>query len=101
MKLCNFCGVTYDDKDYLCWKCEEYLVEAKECPSCGEWTDAGFDICDACRMDWVRKFLRHMGSFIDETTEAQRENLEKWMDGESLYYFYLKARKVYPNEPKS
>ena len=101
MKICNFCGVTYHDNDYLCWKCEEYLVPAKECPSCEEWMDADFDICDDCHMDWVRKFLRHTEAFRSEITEAQMENFDKWSDCESLRYFYLKLRKVYPNEPKA
>lgn len=101
MKICSFCNVTYDDENYLCWKCGEYLVPAKECPSCEEWMEEGFDICDACHMDWVRKFLRHTEAFRSEITEAQMENFDKWSDCESLRYFYLKLRKVYPNEPKA
>lgn len=101
MKICIHCGVTYDDSDYLCWKCDEYLVPAKECPSCEEWMDADFDICEACHTDWVRKFLRHAEAFRSEITDAQMGNFEKWSDEDSLLYFYQKLRKVYPNEPKS
>ena len=100
MKICTFCDVTYQDTDYLCWKCEEYLVDAKECPSCEEWMDADFDICEKCYEDWVRKFMTHAKAFRDEITEAQMENFKKWADEESLLYFYLKLRKANPYDPR-
>lgn len=101
MKICSFCGVIYPDENYLCWKCDEYLVSAKECPSCENWMEEGFDICDTCHMDWVRKFLKHAEAFRSEITKEQMANFETWSDEESLLYFYQKLRKVYPNEPKA
>ena len=98
MKICIHCGMTYQNDDEFCWSCEELLNDAKECPSCGEWADADFDICEDCHMDWVRKYLRHMKEFRDEITDAQFDNFCDVAEGNDPWELLLKLHRLYPRE---
>lgn len=98
MKICTNCNVTYGDSDYMCWNCFDYLVPAKECPSCGKWQNADFDICEECHLDWVRKYMRLFKAFRESITDAQFENFDKWSDGEGPETLYLKLKRLLPKE---
>lgn len=91
MYKCLDCGNVFEEpkkigygieKEYVCPICgEEYYEEAERCgnPGCMNYTVHG-SLCVACKAE----LLARVKTFFDGLTEAEEEQFDEWMDGESI-----------------
>ena len=98
MYLCELCGVAFDQPvtrsyidrsvdcratiyETLCPVCgEPYIEEADSCPGCDGFKFADERLCRKCRAGLLKKFR----AFADELTAEEEEQLDDWLDGESI-----------------
>ena len=59
---------------------EDELIEADDCPKCGDTKYADDRLCVNCRTHLQAKFRR----FRDHLTVEEIEVLDDWLDGESI-----------------
>ena len=96
MFKCYECGAVFDepcvitetnstdrgDEIYmmsLCPKCYESFGKANRC-RCGEYKFEDERICKNCREELLEKFIY----FADGLTEEEEEQLDEWLDGNSI-----------------
>ena len=95
---CDYCNTFFDEPEavhyvevngdfkrryteYFCPICgEESFSEADACPKCGEAKLTTDTLCRDCRKDLLKRFT----AFADELTEEEEEQLDDWMDGDTI-----------------
>lgn len=98
MFICGICETPFDeplihkettveegrlraDVEALCPICASPdFTEAGLCPKCKSWKPKQDRLCGACRADLLRRFT----AFADKLTAEEEEQLDDWMDGESV-----------------
>ena len=96
--LCDYCGAYFDEPskihhretvgeftreyvDEVCPLCFcDSLSHACDCPKCGKPMWAGARLCADCRKD----LLTRSKAFADELTEEEEDQLDSWLDGDSI-----------------
>lgn len=95
---CDYCDTYFDTptvlrhKEHLGEFAREYTTEhcpicggdsfsdATICPKCGEPMPAHSPLCPTCRSDLLRRFT----AFADTLTAEEEEQLDDWLDGDSI-----------------
>ena len=98
MYLCEICSTPFDEPlrrttsiiddermstfvEVLCPVCTSpYFTESDPCPKCSEWKPTQALLCRDCRSDLLRRFT----AFADELTAEEEEQLDDWLDGDSI-----------------
>lgn len=98
MYLCELCRTPFDqpltrtersiedghvrvDVESLCPICGyPYFEKAEECPKCRRWKFQGEHICGDCSNDLLRRVI----SFADELTAEEEQQVDDWMDGDTI-----------------
>ena len=96
--ICDYCDARFDEPEavhyvevngdfkrryteYFCPICgEESFSEADSCPKCGEAKLRTDTLCRGCRKDLLTRFK----AFADELTEEEEDQLDSWLDGDSI-----------------
>ena len=97
--LCDYCHAFFDEPkavnyvdvlgdffkrrytEYFCPICgEDSFSEADYCPKCDKPKLRTENLCDDCRKDLLTRF----NAFADELTEEEEDQLDEWLDGESI-----------------
>ena len=67
--------------DYLCPACgADSFSDADYCPKCDEPKLKTDTLCEDCRKALLERFT----AFADELTEEEEDQLDEWLDGESI-----------------
>lgn len=99
MYQCEICGTTFDAPAKKPWSepmpdsCREFFVDdvcpicgqerfhkVAECPRCGQNMEAGRILCKPCAASLLHRF----SAFADTLTAEEEEQLDTWLDGESI-----------------
>ena len=98
MYICEICATPFDeprkhvdrtvedgrirtDIELLCPICASpYFANADVCPKCREWKPTKYLLCRACRAD----LLRRLTEFADKLTAEEEQQLDDWMDGDTI-----------------
>ena len=98
MYLCPICNTAFDrpyihtdyewqdgfprpDTEESCPICASpYFEKAVLCPRCGEWMPDRGRLCRTCRGDLLRRFT----DFADTLTAEEEEQLDDWLDGDTI-----------------
>lgn len=68
-------------RECLCPVCHEpYINEANSCPGCDGFKFRNEILCKTCRADLLKRFK----AFADELTEEQEQQLDDWLDGDTI-----------------
>lgn len=95
---CDYCNTFFDEPhesvytellgdfhvkqtDYFCPVCgSDSFSEADYCPKCDEPKLKVDTLCKDCRKDLLTRFK----AFADELTEEEEDQLDDWLDGDSI-----------------
>lgn len=98
MYLCELCRTPFDrpltiteravedghirtDVETLCPVCgHAHYAPAEECPVCKGWKFQHEHLCASCRSDLLRRVI----DFADGLTAEEEEQLDDWMDGDTI-----------------
>ena len=98
MYKCRMCGIAFDFpfvqyyndqtvdckatfRDVLCPICfKPYIDEAESCPGCDGYKFKGEILCKDCR----EALLDRIKAFADELTAEQEQQLDEWLDGDTI-----------------
>lgn len=74
--------IVWEETDSLCPVCgvENRFRPVNPCVDCGGWRLPEEALCVHCR----RRLFFHFASFVQSLTPAQRQQLDDWLDGESI-----------------